>query len=348
MMLSDRKRQILKAVIDDYIQTAEPVGSKAVVLKLPTAVSSATVRNEMAELENMGYLEQPHTSAGRIPSSLGYRLYVDELMGRYRMTSVDIAEVQKALAFRVRELDSLIIEAGRLVSEMTKYTTITVTPAMEQESVRRFEIIRVDANTVVLVLVTNSDQIKNKICRLNMPLSDMEIAVASRALNSYFTNIPLRDMNEQRITEAEFATGAEITELLVAAIDFASEVLERILKRDTYLAGASRMLQFPEYRDVDKARELLDVLSDRESLEKLPMPDGNEVVRVSIGRETGLDALEDAGMVFASYEAGHGAKGMIGVVGPMRMDYARICARLTRFTKGLSEYLNQQQGTERR
>lgn len=343
MKLSDRKKLILKAVVDNYIETAEPVGSKAVVQKMSIPVSSATVRNEMSELENLGFLEQPHTSAGRIPSHAAYRLYVDELMSRYQMTARDMDEVRQALGFRMRELDTLISEAGRMVSELTHHAAIALTPAAEVESVRRFEVIGVDRSTVVLVLVTSSDQIKNRICRLNIPLSELEIAAANRALNKFFTNIPLRDMTGERVNRAEYETGAEITELLVAAIDFATDVLNRILNRDLYLSGATQLLQYPEFRDVDRARSLLDCLSDRDMLARLPMPEPGETVRISIGSENNLEPLSDASVVVTSYEASHGARGLIGVVGPTRMDYARVCARLEKFSEGLSRILNDEQ-----
>ncbi|NMA08388.1 MAG: heat-inducible transcription repressor HrcA [Clostridiales bacterium] len=343
MKLSDRKKQILKAVVDDYIQTAEPVGSRTVVVRMETPVSSATVRNEMAELENLGYLEQPHTSAGRVPSNLGYRMYVDELMERYHLTGADLAEVQKALKFRMRELDRLIFEAGKMVSELTHHAAIALTPVADTESIRRFEVIPVDKTTVVLILVTTTDQIRNRICRLNVPLSGLEISAANRALNAYFTNIPLHDMNGDRIARAESETGAEITELLVAAIDFAADVLRRILNREVYLSGATQLLQYPEYRDVDRARALLDCLSDRETVVRLPEPEPGETIRVSIGEETGVQALDDVSVVVTSYEAGHGARGLLGVVGPTRMDYARVCARLQKFSEGLSQILNEQQ-----
>ena len=346
MKLSERKKQILKAVVDDYIQTAEPIGSKAIASRLSTPVSSATVRNEMSELENLGYLEQPHTSAGRIPSHAAYRLYVDELMSRYQLTAQDMNEVRAALCLRMRELDRLISEAGRMVSELTHHTAIALTPAGSTESVRRFEVISVEKNTVVLVLVTSSDQIKNRICRLNMPLSELEVAAANRALNSFFTNIPIKEMNEQRISQAEFSTGAEISEILVAAIDFAADVLNRILNREMYLAGAAQLLQYPEYRDVDRARALLECLSDRDALAKLPMPQPGESMRISIGSETGMEPLADASVVVSAYEAPHGATGLIGVVGPARMDYAKVCARLEKFSEGLSKMLTEQQENE--
>ena len=338
MALSERKKQILKAVIDDYVETAEPVGSKAVVARMPVPVSSATVRNEMADLESMGYLEQPHTSAGRVPSDLGYRIYVDELMDSYSLSGAELSQIQTSLHFRMNELDKIIGEAGKMISEITNHTAIALTPMFEQESVKRFELIPVDANTVVLVLVTTSDQIKNKICHLNFPLSDFEIAAATRALNSHFTNIPFDRLTEERIRTAEFGIGSEITEVLIAAIDFASSVIFEMMNRDAYLEGATQILRYPEYHNVEKARQLLDYLSDHRALTKLASPGMNGAVQIIIGEENEDAALGNASLVMTTYDAGIG-KGVIGVVGPTRMDYAKVSARLTKFAEGLSEYL---------
>jgi len=340
MDLSERKKLILKAVVDDYVQTAEPVGSKAVALRLNTNVSSATVRNEMAELERLGYLEQPHTSAGRIPSHLGYRLYVDELMHQYTLTRHEIDDAIQSMSLRMGELDRLITEAGRMVSELTNQPAIAVSPVSEGEAVRRFEVIRVDEETVVLVLVTTSDLIKNRICRLTFPLSDLEVAAANRALNAHFTNIPIEELTDERIASAEYESGMEITEVLVAAIDFASEVLKVVLKRDVYLSGASRILNYPEFYDPGKAMALLECLSDRDMIPLLPQPDERHPVRIRIGAENKLEPLRDVSIVMTSYKTAKGATGMLGVVGPTRMDYAKVSARLKRFADELSDLLN--------
>jgi heat-inducible transcriptional repressor len=338
--LSERKKQILKAIVDDYVQTAEPVGSKAVTLRLNTNISSATVRNEMAELERLGYLEKPHTSAGRIPSNLGYRLYVDELMNQYTLTRHEIDDAVQSVSLRMGELDRLITEAGRMVSELTNQPAIAVSPVSEGEAVRRFEVIRVDESTVVLVLVTTSDLIKNRICRLNFPLSDLEVAAANRALNAHFTNIPIEELTDARITQAEHESGMEITEVLVAAIDFASEVLRLVLRRDVYLSGASRILKYPEFHEPDKAMALLECIADRDTISLLPLPDERHPVRIRIGTENRIAPLRDASIVMASYKTGKGATGLLGVVGPTRMDYAKVSARLKRFADELSDLLN--------
>lgn len=336
-MLSDRKKEILKAVVDDYIMTAEPVGSRAVSKRLTTQVSSATVRNEMADLESLGYLEQPHTSAGRVPSNKGYRLYVDELMDSYKLNIREIDDIEKALAFRVNELDRLIVEAGRMVSELTHHPAIAVTPSRSEEKIRRFEVIRVDEQTIVLVLVTTSDIIKNRICHLTFPLTDFDAAAASKALNEHFTDIPLHTLAEEQITAAEYGAGMSITEVLIAAIDFAEEVINSASRRQVYLQGASNILKFPEYRDIDRASELLDFLSDNGAVSGLTaLSDSETDINITIGEENNEPLLGDTSIVMTSYGAG----GMIGIIGPTRMDYARVSARLRRFAEGLERYFN--------
>lgn len=340
MALSDRKKQILKAVVDDYVQTAEPVGSLSVVARLKTNVSSATIRNEMAELERLGYLEQPYTSAGRVPSNLGYRLYVDELMSSYNLTVREVDQISSTFFMRMGELDRLISEAGRMVSELTNHPAIAVSPMMESEAVRRFEVIMVDKETVVLVLVTTSDIIKNKICRMTFPLSDLEIIAANRALNAHFTNIPLEGLTDERITAAEYGAGADITEILVAAIDFASAVLNNVKSRDIYLEGASQILKYPEFHDPRKAMDLLECFSDRNALSFLPVPDDQNPVVIRIGSENGSEPLDNASIVMTEYHTSKGARGLLGVVGPTRMDYAKVSARLSRFADELNGILN--------
>ena len=264
----------------------------------------------------------------------------DELMNQYSVVPTEIDQFVSTLSLRMGELDRLITEAGRMVSELTNHPAIAVSPTMEEEAVRRFEVIQVDAETVVLVLVTTSDIIKNRICHLTFPLSDLEVTAANRALNAHFTNIPLEDLTDERITAAECGAGADITELLVAAIDFASDVLNTVMRRDIYLEGASQILKYPEFHDPGKAMALLDCLSDRNALSLLPVPDDKNPVQIRIGSENGTAPLDNASIIMTSYHTARGAKGLLGVVGPTRMDYAKVAARLCHFAEELNHLLN--------
>ena len=208
MELSERKKQILKAIIGDYIRTAEPVGSKALTEGHALPFSSATIRNEMSELEEMGYLEKPHTSAGRIPSPQGYRLYVDELMEQPQDAGEeDDATLQQMMHTKVRELDRLIEEAGRIISSLTNYASVAVTPTMTQISIRRFEIIAVDQMNFVIVVVTDSGTVKNKMVRTMTAVSKDEAELLTYVLNQTLTGLPLTSITAERFDIVRRAAG---------------------------------------------------------------------------------------------------------------------------------------------
>ena len=338
MELTDRKKQILKIVVDSYINTAEPVGSKAIVEQMPGKISSATIRNELADLVEMGYLEQPHTSAGRIPSAKGYRLYVDELMGLPDLTSADINSINTVTKLKVKELDRLISEAGRLISDLTNYTTLAVTPVMQRITLRRFEIIAVDSVNFVIVAVTDSGVVKNKMIRTVCPVAKEEAELLTYVLNQTLTGIPIEEITKERFDIVRRAAG--MTALLKPIGEFLEDLLEELSTQKLYLQGASKLLSQPEYRDVAKAQALLDYIGDASHVPALRRftreIDG---VRITIGPENGAEPLENASMVYATYNIGTVGRGLIGIVGPTRMDYGRLSARLSLFSQGLNKLI---------
>ena len=207
MELTDRKKQILRAIVDSYIRTAEPVGSKALTEGHELPFSSATIRNEMSELEDMGYLEKPHTSAGRIPSPQGYRLYVDELMERPADNAEDGNALQNSVLTKVRELDHLIQEAGKLLTSLTNYASVAITPAMTQIVIRQFEIIAVDKMNFVIVVVTDSGTVKNKMVRTVAEVSKDEAELLTYVLNQTLTGLPLSSITAERFDIVRRAAG---------------------------------------------------------------------------------------------------------------------------------------------
>ena len=199
MELSDRKKRILKAIVETYIASAEPVGSKAIAVRPDLNLSSATIRNEMAELEEMGYLEKQHTSSGRIPSPSGYRLYVNELMNNYQLSMQEINNVKQALNMRVQELDHLISEAGRLISELTNHTAVAFSPSSENISVRRFDIVPIDLYSFVLILVTTAGIVLNKLVRIQSPVTEDEVVSLNQAINHSCSGIPITQISNERL-----------------------------------------------------------------------------------------------------------------------------------------------------
>lgn len=337
MELSERKKQILKAIIGDYIRTAEPVGSKALAEGHALPFSSATIRNEMSELEEMGYLEKPHTSAGRIPSPQGYRLYVDELMEQPADTGKDEdAVLQPMLRTKVRELDRLIQEAGRLISSLTNYASVAITPALTQISIRQFEIIAVDKMNFVIVVVTDSGTVKNKMVRTMADVSKDEAELLTYVLNQTLTGLPLSHITVERFDIVRRAAG--LSALLAPVAEYVAELIEELSDQKVFLEGTNKLLRFPEYRDLHKAQALLDYMEDdRKHL--LPATRKIDGIQFFIGPENGANPLRETSAIYAKYDIGTIGQGMIGIVGPTRMDYAKLSAQLSRFAKGLNRLI---------
>ena len=338
MELSARKKLILKTVISDYIRTAEPVGSKALASRPELRFSSATIRNEMSELEEMGFLEKPHTSAGRIPSPAGYRLYVDELMSRPDLSAADIDRINSVTKLKVKELDRMISEAGKLISNLTDYTTLAVTPFIQRVTIRKFQIISVGPLDFVIVVVTDSGVVKNKMLRTSTPVTADEAELLTYVLNQTLTNIPIDAITPERFDIVRRAAG--ITALLSLVAQFLEEFIEEMREQKVFLQGASKLLAYPEYRDVHKAQELLDFISDESNVPALrTFTRDIDGVRITIGPENGSGPLQNASMVYATYNIGNMGRGLIGIVGPTRMDYAKLSARLALFSKGLNRLI---------
>ena len=336
MELSERKKQILKAIIGDYIRTAEPVGSKALTEGHALPFSSATIRNEMSELEEMGYLEKPHTSAGRIPSPRGYRLYVDELMEQPQDTGEEDPSLQSMMQTKVRELDRLIQEAGRLISSLTNYASVAVTPAMTQISIRQFEIIAVDKMNFVIVVVTDSGTVKNKMVRTIANVSKDEAELLTYVLNQTLTGLPLSHITAERFDIVRRAAG--LTALLAPVAEYLAELIEELSDQKVFLEGTNKLLRFPEYRDMHKAQVLLDYMED-DRRHLVPATRKIDGIQFLIGPENGENPLSETSAIYAKYDIGKIGQGMIGIVGPTRMDYAKLSAQLSRFAKGLNKLI---------
>ena len=334
MELSERKKQILRAVVESYIQTAEPVGSKAIVASAGLKVSSATIRNEMAELENLGYLEQPHTSAGRIPSPKGYRLYVNELMEEHRLTMQEAQKINEALNLKIREMDQVMTEAGKIISQLTKYPTFALTKSTGKATIARYDLLMVEETSFIAVLMTDGQLVKNKLFRLPKALSDTQLQLLSTLLNTSFTGLTLEELSPE-LARVATHSGSEAYGLISLVVSFAMEVLEELETNIIHTAGIPSLLSHPEYQSLERAEPLMNFLSEMNEGNNLPVIQG-ENVKILIGPENVADELKESSVIMASYDIGGGMQGVIGVVGPTRMDYADLAARLSYFAEGLS------------
>ncbi|MCL2226202.1 MAG: heat-inducible transcriptional repressor HrcA [Oscillospiraceae bacterium] len=339
MNLSERKKTILRAVVEQYVQTAEPVGSKTVAAELGSSISSATIRNEMAELESLGLLEQPHTSAGRVPSSLGYRIYVNELMRRQKISNDDAQLVNSALKSRTPgQAAELIDEAGSLASRLTTYPAYATSAAMGVATIVRFDFIHIDSHTFIIVTLLNNDTVKNKLIHLTTPIAPQMLTKLGAVFNASFTGISEERITPALITSTERAVG-DTTGIVAVIAGFTIELLCEAKSVDTRVTGAMNLLSHPEYRDIDKAQRLISYLSDDSELAKLPSPDASGDIKITIGPENLADELRDSSVIAVRYDVGGDMQGLIGVVGPTRMEYSKVAARLSYIAQGLSVLL---------
>ncbi len=336
MDISERKKRILTAIVESYISTAEPVGSKALAEVI--GCSSATIRNEMSELTSMGYLEQPHTSAGRVPSPAGYRLYVNELMERQKLSEEETAIISEQLRQKQKQLDDLMGEVGRLTSSMTSYPAYALA-VRPPAAVKRFDFIYVDANTFIVVALLTDNTVKNKLVHLPFTVSQEQIQTLSSLFNAHFTGLADDEITDVLIRSTERAAG-DTYGLVAVVAAFVMESLSAARAAPVRFEGASKLLNLPEYRDPDKAHALMNFFASGEGLINGLPPGGDaDGLRVTIGPENLAEELKDSSVVMASYDAGGGMRGYIGVVGPTRMDYAAVAAKLSGIAAGLSRML---------
>ena len=341
MELSERKKKILRAIVDQYVRTAEPVGSKAIAAMPDMDFSSATIRNEMAELTAMGLLEQPHTSAGRVPSPAGYRLYVDELMQDYRLSVDETKSINQAMQMKMQEFDKAISQIGKLVSQMTNLPAYAMASAPRAVTVKRFDLILADANSFILVVMLSSNQVRNKLIQLPLEISEADLKVLSAVLNASLTELDADHITPDVLSRVTRSAGSAAS-LVPVVLDFTMQLL-REQHSEVYMTGQAKLLNQPEYRDVDKAQEVLSTL-DEEIISNLPATlDASGRTQIRVGPENVAHELRDSSVVVTKFDIGDGMQGMIGVVGPTRMDYAQITARLSYFAENLGKMFSKNQ-----
>ncbi len=343
--LNERKKQILKAIVEAHIENGEPVGSKYLTTNKQIACSSATIRNEMAELEEMGYLEQPHTSAGRIPSEAGYRFYVDQLIDRYNLTQNEISELKAALRQRQAELDSIMQTAVGLAAKLTNYTALSVRPRQARITVSRFEIMRLDENTAVLIMLIGGI-VKTKYLRSNRPIPPEAAMLLAGALNARLTGLTAEEINMPIVMDMERMLG-EYDYLVSPVVKAVCETVSVFDGSELRFEGINKLLAYPDYYDLDRLRELLALFEKKEALLEVlsgeAQRDGK--VQIFIGRENVVKVMDNSTLVFKTVTQDGKPVGAIGIIGPTRMDYRRVIATIDSLTRGVTDLLGSP-GTE--
>ncbi|MCI8553509.1 MAG: heat-inducible transcription repressor HrcA [Clostridiales bacterium] len=343
MELGERKLKILTAAIEMYIRTGEPVGSKALASCLDHAVSSATIRNEMAELSAMGYLEQPHTSAGRIPTAQAFRLYIDRLMHRHPLSNEDRQAIDQLLSTFAGDPDKLVGEASQALAASTGCAAVTTTPSLQSSGIRRIEVLRVSPRAAALLLMTGSGALRSRVCRFDADVDEQLIERLSNALAANFTGKPPADIGlpqVQRLMVSLGEDGLRCASALTAFYELAQESAEA----DVLLSGQLNLLRHPDY-ELARARELLSFLSRREQLIRMfsASPGG---LHVLLGSESPRPELDGSSIILTSYHLGDQAEGSIGLIGPLRMDYAAAIPRLEYFAQAVGRLLSELLGED--
>ena len=335
--LTPRKVQILKAIVDAHISHGEPVGSKYLSRDVAIPASPATIRNEMAELEEMGYLIQPHTSAGRVPSELGYRLYVDALIQQYTETKSEIDEINERLRYKLSEMDEILSEASRLAASFTDYTGIAFKAGAGKVRVLRFNSVLLSPSDFMLIMTFAKDVVKTKKIHLSHRIDEDILRRFTEALNIYLVNLTGDEIAMPIIVKLEAIMGAS-SDIVHPTIKVIYEAIAELDSADVKLDGIAKLLQYPEYSDVTKLRSLLGVLEEKDKLMEVisSHTDVDDGIHVYIGTENDSDVMQGTTMIFKSVSIG-GDQVAIGVIGPKRMNYQHVIDMISKLASGIEK-----------
>ena len=328
MKLDDRKLKILQAIIKTYLETGEPVGSRTISKYTDLNLSSATIRNEMADLEEMGYILQPHTSAGRIPSDKGYRLYVDTMM-EDKLQEID--EIKNQLNSKADKIEVLLKQVAKLLAVNTNYATLVSAPQYKHKKVKFIQLTEVDVNQLLVITVIDSNVVKNKMIHTLDPVDKEIILKMNIVLNTFLQGLDLTEISMSIIQKMKDQVG-EYKDLVSDILDSVAEALKEDEDPQIYTSGATNILKYPELTDKNIASELLYTFEEKKQLTELisdKLEDENQRgIQVYIGNETPIPSMHDCSVVTATYEIEEGVYGKIGIVGPKRMDYEKVVSTL--------------------
>lgn len=343
MELDDRKVKILKAIIQNYLETGEPVGSRTISKYADLKLSSATIRNEMADLEDLGYIVQPYTSAGRIPTDKGYRLYVDDMMHHKEAELIsresDVADKEKELESmktmlteKVDKVEELLQNVAKVLARDTNYATMVTTPQVKGNKLKFVQLSQLESNKILAVIVMEGNLIRNKVITVSEMLSQESILKLNILLNTSLTGLTLQEMNLSMVSKMELQAG-EYNKLIKEVLDAIVETISNADNLKIYTSGATNIFKYPELSDSAKASELIYTLEEKQSLTDLVNTEDDDAsenhgIQVYIGNETPVASMKDCSVVTATYELQDGMKGTIGIIGPKRMDYEKVVEKL--------------------
>lgn len=337
MQLDERKTKILQAVIRNYLETGEPVGSRTISKYTDLNLSSATIRNEMADLEEMGYILQPHTSAGRIPSDMGYRFYVDAMMQEKER---EVDEMKELLVQRQDKMENLLKQVVKVLAQNTQYATMISAPSTHRNKLKFIQLSRVDASHLLAVIVVEGNVIKNNILEVNEELSDETLLKLNILLNTNLNGLSVEDINLGMIAIMKQQAGIH-GDIVSEVIDAVAESIQADEDLEIYTSGTNNIFRYPELADQQRASELINTFEEKQQLTGLVqetlLDENSKGIQVYIGNETPIQSMKDCSVVTATYELGEGMKGTIGIIGPKRMDYDKVIRTLRNLQSQLDE-----------
>ncbi len=337
MELDERKKKILKAVIRNYLETGEPVGSRTISKYTDLNLSSATIRNEMADLEEMGYILQPHTSAGRIPSDQGYRFYVDTMMEEKDREMVELKEM---LIERQDKMETLLKQVAKVVAQNTQYAAMISAPSTHRNKVKFIQLSRVNPEQLLAVIVVEGNVIKNNIISVTEEISDENLLKLNILLNTHLNGLSMEEINLGMISAMKQQAGVH-GNIIGEVIDAVGNAISADEDLEIYTSGTNNIFRYPELTDNGKASELVGTFEEKQQLGSLIQESlENEAgtgIQVYIGDEAPIKSMKDCSVVTATYELGEGMKGTIGIVGPKRMDYDKVIGTLRTIQSKLDE-----------
>ena len=343
MQLDERKTKILQAIIRNYLETGEPVGSRTISKYTDLNLSSATIGNEMADLEEMGYILQPHTSAGRIPSDKGYRFYVDAMM---EAKEREVVEMKEMLLERQDKMETLLKQVAKVLAQNTQYATMISAPQTHHNKVKFIQLSRVDAEQILAVIVVEGNVIKNNILSVTQELDDETLLKLNILLNTNLNGLSLEEINLGMIAALKQQAGIH-SDIVGEVIDAVAEAIKADEDLEIYTSGTNNIFRYPELADQQKASELINTFEEKQQLSGLiqdALQDEESTgIQVYIGDETPVQSMKDCSVVTATYELGEGMKGTIGIIGPKRMDYDKVIGTLRTLQNQLDELYHKDQ-----
>jgi heat-inducible transcriptional repressor len=340
MGLDERKKKVLAAIVNDYVSTAEPVGSRTIARKYNLGVSPATIRNEMADLEELGYIEQPHTSSGRIPSDRGYRYYVDCLMERYCLTSQEQEYIQERFAKKMHEIEDLIQRSTNLLSIMSRHAAVILAPSMGRSTFQRVQLMLLEPTKALLVVITSTMVVQHQVLDIRPGITEQDLERVSKVLNSRLKGVALEQLKQE--TFDELMSELSLQKRLVSKV---LEVLEHLTlnnKEDrVFLGGTLNILNQPEFKDIAKIKNLLAILEEGKVLRELLEQTGSIGLNIRIGGENNHEGIAECSLVTSTYHVNGQLLGSIGLIGPTRMDYAKSVSLVEFIADALSRAIKQ-------